>query len=353
MLPKRLQTVNNVAIFLVYVFYRTMSVNLLINPLVKRYNSTFCSKRNCSFSSLPQLDNDRFESSKKPLLNKGDKEILDVLSDSISKKENFIGEGNEAVVYRLKDEPYCVRIMKNPQNKKELLDYKGKISFDLTEDDKINHNVAKLANGCSIQRLIEGVSLFDFDNYEIIADLPLDTYKKLLRQIVYANQNGMFFDGVTKNLIYNPKDKTITAIDFYKEDDEFYFYQSPLRALYSSLTLGQLTGDADNVFDSASFNKKIAGKIFSVIVDDFKSGNTPFIKPSNFDDISKFLSYLSNMPDSPYKNSQSFTMFKRTMLNLQCLKIKELAGEDVVSELNGQIKVANALINQIFFGKKD
>ena len=59
------------------------------------------------------------------------------------------------------------------------------------------------------------------------------------------------------------------------------------------------------------------------------------------------------MPDSPHKNSQSFTMFKRTMLNLQCLKIKELAGEDVILELNGQIKVANALINQIFFAKKD
>ncbi len=331
-----------------------MHVNLLINSLINNNcNSSHSPKKSCSFCSLPQLGNDRFECSKKDLLQKSDREILAFISDSVSRKENFIGEGNEAVVFKLGDEPYCVRIMKNPQNKKELLDYKGKISFDLTEDDKINHNVAKLANGCSIQKLIEGVPLFDFENYEIVADLPISTYKKLLKQIVYANQNGMFFDGVTKNLIYNPKDKTIIAIDFYKEDDEFYFYQSPLRALYSSLTLGQLSDDTDNVADFVSSNKKIAGKILSVIVDDFKSGNTPFITPSNFNDISKFLRYLSNMPDSPYKNSQIFTVFEKTMLNIQCLKIKELAGEDVVSELNGQIKVANALINQIFFGKKD
>ena len=48
-------------------------------------------------------------------------------------------------------------------------------------------------------------------------------------------QNGMFFDCGWGNVIINPKDKTITAIDFYTENENFYNDGSILQACYSSL----------------------------------------------------------------------------------------------------------------------
>ena len=84
------------------------------------------------------------------LLDLPQKDILAKVQNSVT-PDNFLGQGTEAEVYRIKGTKYCVRIPYLAQDIYRLY------TKELTPIDKVNHVVAKLGFGASIMKYFEGV----------------------------------------------------------------------------------------------------------------------------------------------------------------------------------------------------
>ena len=143
----------------------------------------------------------------KDLLELSEKEIFAEIKKSLT-PENFIGQGTEAEVYRIKDTNYCVRI---PHITSDL--YIMNYSKELSPIDKVSHTKVKLGFGATIMPYFEGVISKDYKNNEYqrfklqekVADMPVKSYTDLLHQIANAIDNEMVFDFSGVNLIINTK----------------------------------------------------------------------------------------------------------------------------------------------------
>lgn len=254
-------------------------------------------------------------------------------------KSNFLGAGGEAEVYRIPDTKYCVRFVK------KQTDLPKSTSFRLTETDKINHIAAKLGRKASIMHYIEGENCFAYKNKKELSMLPTESYHRLFRQICHAKENNMIFDCDATNIIYNPKDKSLTAIDFYQIDKNYPENVHPLSTIYRALRMHNTTEGFD-----AQYNKMLAGGLLEAGLKEFESGVKPCINISDID-FSRLFSRFEELNQE--KLPVQYEFLKETITDIQCLKFKELIGEDVKNELSGKIKFAKALIDQVLCERRN
>ena len=299
-----------------------------------------CGNKNVQFATrVPELNADviSFSGREKDLLELPRKRIFAKIDAAIADKKNFLGEGSEAKTYRIPDTPYCVRVVKKLDDNDSLVDYKKLLSFNLDKKDKINHIVAKLAQGSCIMKYIEGENCHFTKKQKEIFDLPVESYHNLYKQIRYAKDNDMVFDSCPSNIIYNHKDKSLTAIDFYEQDKDFPEDVRTLPAMFSAIAMSAKESDS-------KLYKNLLGKLIQVCLIELDSSVKT---PQDIADLDvnrmfkRFESYCEESLPTQYE------LLKVKLVDIQCLKLKELLGEDVKLELDGNIKVVNALVKQI------
>lgn len=273
------------------------------------------------------LNKDTFSSVKKDILLKGKERIFACIEESIKNKQNRLGAGDDAVVYKLEKQPYCVRLLRHGSDDSCFRNYKKSISFDLTEADRINHIVANLGEGCSIMRNIEGYPLIipPLSNCKIpqkeitdmVYKLPVSAYNKLFKQICHAKKHKMVFDCSGTNIIVNPKDKTLTAIDFYRMDPNSPKTVKPLTFLFDAIP-----------YNTPQQQRKSAGMLILGALEELKPGIVPSTELSEF----KFNDFFDRVERSMPRNLPSeWPKIKDTVTEIVCLKLKESIGMNVKS----------------------
>ena len=250
--------------------------------------------------------------------------IKETLRDS---KMHYLGAGNSAEVFKIFQSDYCVRNLK--------------INFNLSEQDKINHVVGKFKGGC-IMKYIEGTPVLNptmSKNHidEIskqIEEMPVESFHKLLQQICHAYQHNMMFDCSWNNVIVNPKNKTLTAIDFYNLEG-FHEVSHPFSHIFASLTHSQTTPEQ---------KKNFAGKILTAGLMEVEPEHKPCLDIRDFD-YYRFIYKLQeqNLIQNPKYTNLLIKLFEE----IECLKLRDLQGDDVSKTLNHKIKTVKCLIKQL------
>lgn len=288
----------------------------------------------------PLKDSVSFSGRQKDLLELPREEIFEKISQSIN-NENLLGEGNEARVYKIAGTNYAFRHARIPDDRTNFTDYKKNLSFDINTDDKINHVVAKLGEDSAILRYLPGENCFVYNDKKELCNLPTDSYYNLYKQICFAKDNEMIFDCCETNIIYNPKDKSLTAIDFYKQDYGFPENVKPLSFIFSAIA-------PDKPLADNTLYKNLLGSLVNVILKEFEPG----VKPAqNLGEID--INQLFRNFESYYKDEMppQYEILRSKLITLQCLKLQDMLGQDVKNEINANIKVAKSIVNQIL--KKD
>lgn len=276
-----------------------------------------------------------------------EKAIIEQIKASVT-PDNFLGQGTEAEVYRIKGTKYCVRIPYLAQDINRF-----NYSKELTPIDKVNHVVAKLGFGASVMKYFEGIvpkwyvnnSRNRYNLQEKIADMPVRSYSELLHQIAEAVDNEMIFDFSGGNLIVDTEKQKLTAIDFYKIVD-YPKAVSPLSEMYSVLTCygaEKRTG------------KKIFDKIIEAGLEEFKPDNIPCMDIELFDfnglvlkrnsdnnsfgrgNINKYINPINKLIDTIYENIK----------DLKQLKKKEITDKSVSKLLEEKLINCRRLLRRI------
>lgn len=306
-------------------------------------NTNPVSRKNASFgqtraSALSPLDKDRFEICSKNLLSLGAEEITKRINDSLN-KECFLGKGCEANVYKIKGSDYVVRI---PYEVFSDILKPSKLNLKVTEQDKINHVVARFDNGVTIMNFIKGYSLYGdihvtnekqnkIDN--MLLDLPVSAYHNLFKQVCHARDNDMIFDCDGRNVILDPEKKTLTAIDFNPMDPDYPEAVKPLRHIYAAVATTAKGSEG-----------KLAGMILKGALKEFAVGVKPCMDIGEirfFDFIAVVKADVSKPIFADWQD------LKETLTDVEVLKFKELIGEKVNEELSEKLKMADEMINRV------
>lgn len=264
-----------------------------------------------------------------------DKSILKKVKKSI-KKQNSIGRGGEAEVYKIPDTSYCVRVLH------DSFDKLGKVvDRNILPSEKVNHTVAKLGNGVTIMPLLEGYTFCseNITNAEVakmIEDMPQKAIDSLFKQVCNAYNNNMSFDTGWKNVIVNPVDKTLTAIDFVPNNDNFS-NDNILSKVYLSLT--------NNPDTTISQRKIFAGKFLTALVENVEPMKFP-ITDIEMLGMGQFVKVLKS--HKLFDNNLYVKLLQGILVKVEDLKQQEFFGKNIVDDLNGQLKVLKSLIKQLF-----
>ena len=247
-----------------------------VNP-ISFFNLTLQKQHNHRYglSLKPQLGCDSVCFRGCDLLDLPKEEVIKRVQESI-KPENFLGQGTEAEVYRIKDTDYCVRI---PYVTGDM--YASNYTKELTPIDKLNHVRARLGFGASIMDYFDGVTPKEFKNndyyrnifQEKISNLPIKSYTDLLHQISNAIDNEMVFDFSGGNLIVDLKKQKLTAIDFYNLSDN----PRPIRPLLEMYSVLTSYGAREKT------GKKIYDKVVEAGLEEFKPNKIPCMDVELFD----------------------------------------------------------------------
>lgn len=301
------------------------------------YSGTKClTPGNRIISSQPVCDVVSFGS--KDLLDMNEEDVFKKIEASI-KPENFIGQGHEAQIYRIPDTNYCVRLHNLTIN--EFGEY---FSKNISQEDKINHVVAKIGGNSSIMKYIDGYNAFikqddDFAKIRILKDIremPVESFQNLLKQFLKAMNHNMLFDCCGSNIIINPKNKTLTAIDFYKNSPDCPEAMYPLSYMYSALT---------GFHDSREYKKLCANKILNAALNEVERTNLQCFDFANFD----FSRLLKRINDGNLFPSENYYRLLLKLLNeIKDLKIEQYCTLDTTSGMYGKMKQARSLIKQLF-----
>lgn len=215
--------------------------------------------------------------SSKNILTKEGKEITKLVSAAVNDSKNLIGKGSEGSVYKIPDTDYCVKILHGKTS-----DFKN-WRFNMYPNDEVNHIVAKSEDGAVIMKHIKGTTLKYGQIPDEVYDLPDESYINLLKQINDAHKKYMVFDSVPRNIIYNSEDKSLTAIDFLKEDNFKYYAYTPLNDVFNALK------NEGNTEKGAKTNLKLGEKLLNIALD-----NVSGKKPQQISVISKDIDALYN-----------------------------------------------------------
>lgn len=299
--------------------------------VVQNENNRFVQPLNCDVVS--------FKQKKINLLEQPKEKIFELIKDSM-KTRNKLGEGVDAVVYRIKGTNYCIR---RPFFSKDM---ESDFSLNIGIKDKINHVVANLGGGCRIMNIIKGFPVGRVDDSTekleytevLIENFPIESFNKLIKQITYAHKNDMVFDNHWANVIINPEEQTFTAIDFYDKDiTEFLDISSvdPLSSIFSSVM---------NLSATPSQIKACAKKILKAGLDELKPNYQPNIAPDEFDFVA-MLEWLKQQKKISLAD-EKMEVLKQTFDKVIELKIKELSGKHVKRSLIREINNAKLLIDE-------
>ncbi|MBE7713047.1 MAG: hypothetical protein E7Z87_04825 [Cyanobacteria bacterium SIG26] len=269
------------------------------------------------------------------LLLQDDKTILRRIKKAI-KKENSLGRGGEAEVYKIPNTKYCVRV---PH---DAFDIVGNfVDKEITPKDTINHTVAKLDNNITIMPYIEGYTFCssNIKNEQVakmIEEMPQAAVNNLFRQVCEAHNNKLAFDTGWKNIIVDPINKKLTAIDFVSTDVAFS-NDKILNKVYLSLT--------NNPDTTKQQRKTFAGKWLTAIAENLEFHKNPIddIEALGLKDFHKILKSHKLLDKTEY-----YTTLKNILTYIESSKLKESYGLDIEPYLNGQIKVLKSLIAQLF-----
>ncbi len=297
------------------------------------------SNRNFGLNLRPQLTHDVVNFT-------GYRRFLDLPQDEIFARikrsirpDNFIGAGGEANVYSIRGTKYCFRWPKGSADS-----YRTHLDFDVSESDKVNHVVANLGGGATIMNRLKGVPVktdkMTADQIQQVAqtivDFPVQSYRTFMHQLADADRKNMYFDNFWPNVIINPKDKTITAIDFVKDfpyAEEF----APLGKMFSVLTHDENTVDQLGM---------IANKILKAALKELSPGQKPCIEPKQFD-FALFLTDLRNLNKLSIADESYCDLFNALERVVE-LKELELQGQNVANMQRNDIQVAKDIIDLMF-----
>ena len=213
------------------------------------------------------------------------KEVYKKVIDSII-PENFIGQGTEAEVYRIKDTEYCVKIpyeVLSSYSKNMNLDRYLYFNNKIDPEAKVNHIVIELGLNTKIMKFFEGKVPKNYfykqkDRHLLqseIANMPIKSYTGLLHQIANGIDHEMLFDNSVGNIVVNTKVNKLTAIDFFPMNDNPREVR-PLNEMYSLFTAygaEQETG------------KKIFDNIMNAGLKEFEPNKIPCMDIELFDFI--------------------------------------------------------------------
>lgn len=317
----------------------------MITPIGNLYFTPAISQKQqqkASISLRPQLavDTVSFGNANPDLMSLSDQEIFEKVLAAIKNKD-IIGEGGEATVYRIPDSNYCVR--KYYRLATEVVPLKRKqFTRNVTAQDKVNHIVAKLGNYLTIMPILHGspvmnpVTMSEKEINElsdIICSFPQSSFNKLLKQISDAYEKDMMWDCNWANLIANPKEKTLTAIDFYKNSIEES--ASHLAYMYAGLS---------HLYTTDQQHKILAEKVMNAGLEEFKPGVIPCC---NFDKLG-FSDLIRAFDDLDLFTSKQYTKLLRELTyKIRDLKTQEIRGINVTNELNFEIKKIQSIMRQL------
>ena len=160
------------------------------------------------------------------------------------KEGNIIGEGQEAIVYKIDSFPkYCLRREKlkaeNPAN--------FTLNYQLNKYDKVNHVVAKLDEGTQLMEYISGIPLKIMPHRDtpdgiqlkkavkglIANNFPESSFKKIINQVEDAKNKGIDFDRKGENLLVEAVNQEFNCIDYSPKFHDIEY--NPVSYLYSAM----------------------------------------------------------------------------------------------------------------------
>lgn len=295
--------------------------------------------RNCGLFFNPQFSFDTvFFQGRRNLLDLSEKTIFSRIDKSIKNKSNFLGQGCEGKVYKIEDSEYCVKIPSNKLFSKKI-NYKSDFTKEVSEQDRINHIVARLGDGTVIMRKIEGTPVWSKNMSEksarevseTVANLPVASYQNFLRQISHAHNNGMMFDPFNHNVIVDKNNKTIIAIDFIDNSGLAFEELNPLQLMYLTST---------NKYTTSEHKARIAKNILSAALEEFKPSQKPCLDVSQFD-FNLYLKMLDSQKIIKYNNQMDKKLSK-----LVDMKYFELQGKNNKEELSGLFTDISNMVNK-------
>lgn len=302
---------------------------------IQPQRTIFLTPVRCNFNTGLKTDVVSFCGTKEDLLLQDDKTIIKNVKKAI-RKENSIGRGGEAEVYKIPNTKYCVRV---PHDSFDKL---GKVvDKNISPQEIVNHTVAKLANGVSIMPIIDGFTFCskDITNEKVakmVEQMPQSAFNKLLKQVCEAYNYDMAFDTGWKNIIINPVNKTLTAIDFVPADD-VVSGDRILNKVYLSLT---------NNPDTTLAQRKIcAGKFLTALADNLAPDKS-LINDAYALDMGGFARTLKS--HKLFSNNFEFDILKSLLVKIEDLKVRELSKSFNPAEFTEQLNTLKNFIKQVF-----
>lgn len=256
-----------------------------------------------SAKPIKQLSNDVFV--RTDFLSQPTNKIFSSIKRSIKNMDNFLGRGGSAEVYKIEGTNYCVRIPIDASKKMY-----NKFTRILSQEDKFNHTAAKLGEGATIMPIIEGYTFCskEITNREaanMVEAMPIEAFKKLFMQIYTAEKTSeLRFDSGWRNVIINPKEQTLTAIDFWKPTEDAPKNRSEiLSSIFSALGNTPMT--------TSEQQKTLAGKLFLTGISILSEH--PEIKPEECG----FMRLLNTLEDKYLiENPNYIKVFRKNLRNL-------------------------------------
>ena len=271
---------------------------------------------------------DKVSFGSKNILLYSEKKLQQVILDAI-KPSNFLGKGFEGEVFKIPDTDYCIKIVDNFEN----LVFKN-LRTSVTEEEKINHIVGVFDNDSFLMKYISGEPLLNIENRDIICSLPQESYIDFIKQLKKAKGNSMYFDISPGNVIYNPKTKKLTAIDFYpKTQDDNY---SPFSRAFSALKVHNKTNDA------IKLNRKLGVIFMQIGFDDLIGKNE--LKLTYEDFKSFFIRFGFSQNDTL---PSQYKFLRQSVEELFKLKAIDAQDEEISNKINFKKKYIQCIINQI------
>jgi hypothetical protein len=171
-------------------------------------------------------------------------------------------------------------------------------------------------------------------NIKNIEEIPVEGFRKLITQVCEADKEGMIFDSLGTNIIVNPNNRTITAIDFFQSTFQEPF--TPLKSIYASLT---------HFHCPITYKRNCAKKLILAACEDLKEGKAAAAPIGGYD-FSKLIRELARedvIKDKKFTNALHIVLDRISELHLQINR-----GHECKAQFEGQMKTLNALLKQVF-----
>ena len=293
-------------------------------------------------SLSPQLNSDKvcFTGENAEFLKLPRREIYKKINDSID-NSNLLGYGTEGSVYAIPGTDYCLKYSRYRDSRTTL---NKNFTLKVSQQDKVNHIVARLGNDAVIMKHLKGVTVSELNRYTFgvgvdeniyrLLSFPNSAYRDYLLQIVDALNYGMEYDAHGGNLMVDFDAKTLTALDFFPP--QRMINEQPLsKVYYPFLSINNISSKLEVAF---------ARKIFDMLLDEFKPHTEQKLDFNKVDEL-LFLCDLYNdniLQIKPKQISQIHELFE----NLKSLKEAEMSGVDVCKQLTKTISDLEKLLDK-------